>query len=56
MFAVVLRNGGVKEYEAVLKIYQETKVADQKLVALGALGSTQDESLLLRTLDFGLSD
>ncbi|KAI3640726.1 hypothetical protein MIR68_001604 [Amoeboaphelidium protococcarum] len=56
VFAVVLRNGGVKEYEAVLKIYQETKVADQKLVALGALGSTQDESLLLRTLDFGLSD
>lgn len=31
VFSLVLKNGGEKEYDQVVKIYQDTKVADQKL-------------------------
>ena len=56
VYSIVLQNGGKDEYEAVLKIYREAKVVDQKLAALGALGSIKDASLLRRTLDMSMTD
>lgn len=56
VFSIVLREGGVEAYEAVLRLYQETTIADQKLIALSALGSTRDPALLQRTLDFSMSE
>ena len=56
VFSIVLQNGGVVEYEQVLKLFRETRTADQKLIALSALGSAKTEELLLRTLKFAQTE
>ncbi|ORY04712.1 aminopeptidase [Basidiobolus meristosporus CBS 931.73] len=56
VYDIVVKNGGQQEYEAVLKIYEETTTADQKLFALAALGSTSQPELIQRSLDFAISD
>lgn len=55
VFQIVLRNGGTEEYEQVLRLYRETSVADQKLIALGSLGATLDRGLLERTLQLAMN-
>ena len=39
-----------------MKLYRETSIADQKLIALSALGAVHEEALLQRSLKFALSD
>lgn len=59
-FGSVLRNVAAgepaqKAYEAVLKIYKETQVVDQKLIALGALGHCPHEEQILQTLQLSIN-
>jgi aminopeptidase 2 len=56
IFSIVLQHGGAAEFDNVLKLYRETTVADQKVVALAALGSTASDDLLKRALDVSLSE
>jgi aminopeptidase 2 len=55
VYAIVLKFGGEKEYNAVERIYRETPIIDQKLAALGALGATENKMLIERALDYALS-
>ena len=50
VYSIVLREGGVEEYERVLELYKKLETPDQKLAALGALGSTKNLELLKRSL------
>lgn len=45
-----MKHGGAEEYDALLKIYKEAEMHEEKLRALRALGVTRDPSLLQRTL------
>ncbi|KAL1915194.1 uncharacterized protein VTP21DRAFT_7470 [Calcarisporiella thermophila] len=56
VYEVVVATGGVAEYEAVLKLYRESTLLDQKLLALRALGYTKQPELILRTLKLSLSN
>jgi aminopeptidase N len=55
VYAIVLKYGDEKVYDAVERIYRETTIVDQKLAALGALGATEDRVLIERALDYALS-
>lgn len=50
IYGIVLREGGVSEYEQVYKLYETLTVVDQKLAALGALGSTRSEECIAKAL------
>lgn len=50
IYSIVLREGGVSEYEQVYKLYENLTVVDQRLAALGALGSTRNEECIARAL------
>lgn len=56
VFSLAVKNGGKPEYDAVMKIYQESSIVDEKLAALAALGSSQDKQVLKDTLNLTLSD
>lgn len=56
VFSMVVRYGGDTEYDAVLEIYRNSTVADQKVTALAALGSARLARLVDRTLGLALSD
>ena len=56
IFALNVKFGGSKEYEAVLEIYKNTKVADQKTAALSALTASRDIALINRTLEMSLQE
>ncbi|KAL7753020.1 hypothetical protein RI367_001471 [Sorochytrium milnesiophthora] len=56
VFAIALKHGGRKEYEAVKKIWESNIAADQKLVALGSLGHTPDETILREILAYALDE
>lgn len=53
---VLIHGGGDEEFDAIMKIYKTAKIADQKLVALTALGYAQQEHLIQKTLQFSISD
>jgi len=55
VYAVVLKFGGEKEYNAILKEYETAKNADERNAALRSLGRAQDPKLIKRTLDYSLS-
>ncbi|KAL1923887.1 uncharacterized protein VTP21DRAFT_6922 [Calcarisporiella thermophila] len=55
VYEVVVATGGVAEYEAVLKLYRESPLIDQKLLALRALGYAKQPELIQRTLNLSLS-
>ncbi len=55
-YGAALRNGGMPEYERVLGLYRRLTVADQRLAALGALGSTGDRRAVDAVLRLTLSD
>ena len=56
VYSLVIRNGGQAEFDQVLGLYQKFTVPDQKLAALGALGSSRDVSVIKLALELSKSD
>ncbi|CAG8554273.1 15559_t:CDS:10 [Funneliformis caledonium] len=57
VFRIVLSHGGGdEEFEAILKIYRDSKTADQKLEALSGLCFAQRDDLIQRALQFAISE
>lgn len=56
VFNIVLKNGGVKEYEVVLDCFRNAPTSDEKTTALRCLGASQDPELIKRTLGLDLGD
>jgi len=55
VYRIVLMNGGLAEYEAILKAaFTDTEDNQQRVYAMGTLGATQDPELKKRTLDWAL--
>eukprot|EP01098_Paradermamoeba_levis_P005049 TRINITY_DN2145_c0_g1_i1.p1 TRINITY_DN2145_c0_g1~~TRINITY_DN2145_c0_g1_i1.p1 ORF type:complete len:871 (-),score=296.37 TRINITY_DN2145_c0_g1_i1:122-2734(-) len=55
VFKTVVANGGVEEYETILKLYRESEHVEEKNVCLTSLGGSRNPELLLRTLTLALS-
>lgn len=55
VYNIVLKNGGAKEYDAVLDIYRNSSTSDEKNTALRSLGAAEDIALVRRTLDMALN-
>eukprot|EP01083_Nonionella_stella_P013142 37030_1 len=53
---IVVRNGGIVEWQQVKKIFETTTDASYKIRALCALGASKDKTLLKKTLDYSMSD
>ena len=56
VYAIVLQNGGEKEYDVLLNEYRTTKDADERNTALRSLGRARGGALIKRTLSLPLSD
>ena len=56
VYAIVLRNGGNKEYDALLHEYLTAKDADERNTALRSLGRANTKELIKRSLDLPLTD
>ncbi|CAD6892010.1 unnamed protein product [Tilletia controversa] len=56
IFQTAARLGGVKEFEALLRVYRTTPIPSQKIAALLGLCASSDPSLLSRTADMLFSD
>ncbi|KAL8750797.1 MAG: hypothetical protein Q9199_006841 [Rusavskia elegans] len=56
VYAIVLRNGGQDEYDAILKEYQTANDADERNTALRSLGRVNTPELIDRSLALPLSD
>ena len=56
VYAAVVAHRGVDGYEAVLDIYRKASLHEEKVRALRVLGASSEPSLVLRALDFALSD
>lgn len=54
MYKIVLMNGGVKEYDAILKSFRDTEDNQERKYAMYTLGSTNDAALKKRTLDWAV--
>lgn len=54
-FYLVVKHGGIETYEDILAVYRKADLQEEKIRCLGALGASQDLSLLKRTLVFSLS-
>jgi aminopeptidase 2 len=55
VFAMVLRDGGVQEYEALLARYHSAPTAEERNMCLRALGRARGKELIERTLGLALS-
>lgn len=55
VYAVVLRYGGEKEYNAIVSEYENGKNSDERNAALRSLGRAQQPDLIQRTLAYSLS-
>jgi len=55
VFAMVLRDGGVKEWDAILARYHTAPTADEKNTCLRSLGRARSPELIKKTLDLALS-
>jgi aminopeptidase 2 len=55
VLSMALRDGGVKEYDSVLKRYHEAPTADERNTCLRSLGRAKTPELIKRTLDMALS-
>ncbi|KAI9751636.1 MAG: hypothetical protein M4579_005983 [Chaenotheca gracillima] len=55
VYAIVLQNGGKKEYDALLNEYRTVKNSDERNTALRSLGRAKDPSLIKQTLSLALS-
>ena len=56
VYGQVVESRGLEGYEAVLKVYREAELHEEKNRCLRALGCSADPDLLRRTLDFSLSE
>ncbi|KAJ5650833.1 uncharacterized protein N7484_004556 [Penicillium longicatenatum] len=56
VFTIVLKHGGVKEYEVVLDRFRNAPTSDEKTTALRCLGASEDPALIQRTLDLAMGD
>ncbi|QSS64262.1 aminopeptidase [Histoplasma capsulatum] len=56
VFDIVLREGGEKEYNAVLEWYRVASTSAEKNTALRTLGSAENSELIQKTLSLCLSD
>ncbi len=56
VYGQVVESRGLEGYEAVLGIYREAELHEEKNRCLRSLGCSTDLDLLRRTLDFALSD
>ena len=56
VYAIVLRNGGAKEFDIILNEYRTASNADERNTALRSLGRVKDEKLIQRALALPLSD
>jgi len=54
VYRIVLQNGGVKEYEAVLRTFTETEDNSIRKYCMNTLGATRDPALRKRTLDWAV--
>ncbi|PLW07667.1 hypothetical protein PCASD_21723 [Puccinia coronata f. sp. avenae] len=52
VFSYAVKQGGVKEYEAVLKVYRQPSNPSDKIAAMVALCTPKDPQLIARTFDF----
>ena len=55
VYSTVLQYGGEKEYDLVLKEYENNKNADERNTALRSIGRANDPKLIKRSLDYALS-
>ena len=55
VFAMVMRDGGIQEYDALVARYHNAPTADERNTCLRALGRGESEELVQKTLDFSLS-
>ena len=56
VYAMVIRDGGVKEYDALLARYHNAPTADERNTCLRALGRGESQELIEKTLVLALSD
>ncbi len=56
VYSTFVREGGEKEYKIILNMYKNEIMHEEKNRLLGALGSSRNENLLKRTLDFIITD
>ena len=56
VYAIVLQNGGEKEYDIILNEFRTVKDATEKNTALRSLGRGKGEELMKRTVSLPLSD
>ncbi|KAL9026947.1 MAG: hypothetical protein Q9196_004465 [Gyalolechia fulgens] len=56
VYAIVLRNGGQEEYDAILNEYKTASDADERNTALRSLGRVDSPELIDRSLSLPLSD
>ncbi len=55
VYGLVAWSGSEKEFDLLVELYRKVQTQEEKLRFLGALCSFQDESLLLKALQFALS-
>lgn len=55
VLAMVIRDGGAKEWETVLARFHEAPTADERNTCLRSLGRTRDPELIKKTLDLALN-
>lgn len=56
VFTIVLKHGGVSEYEVVLERFRHAPTSDEKTTALRCLGAASDPALIKRTLGLAMGD
>ncbi|KAJ5480686.1 Aminopeptidase 2 [Penicillium diatomitis] len=56
VFSIVLKHGGAKEYDVILKRFREAPTSDEKTTALRCLGVAEDPALVQRTLAMAMGD
>ena len=56
VYAIVLQNGGDKEYDTIFNEYKTASDADERNTALRSLGRAKGKKLIQRSLDLPLSD
>lgn len=56
VYRLVVENGGVSAFEAVLKMFREAGLQEEKMRCLRALGYSQQPELLRRSLELSLSN
>ncbi|RKP04556.1 peptidase family M1-domain-containing protein [Thamnocephalis sphaerospora] len=56
VFGILIKHGGSEDFDAVLKLYRESNIADQKLTALSALGCGHNAAIVESALSLSLSE